>query len=454
MKQNRINLNVNEMPRAYYNILADLGEPLALPLNPVTKQPASPEDLLAIFPEELIKQEMSSERYIEIPDEVLDIYALNRPSPLIRAYQLEKYLDTPAKIFFKYEGSSPSGSHKSNTATAQAYYNKKAGIKKLVTETGAGQWGSALSIACNHFGMECQVFMVKVSFQQKPYRKTFMQLFGADVVASPSTLTRSGMRILQEHPDSPGSLGIAISEAVEIAAQRDDTNYSLGSVLNHVLLHQTIIGEEARLQMEKVDEYPDIIVACVGGGSNFAGISFSFLRDKLTNGKKDLEVIAVEPSSCPTLTKGEFAYDFGDEAGLTPMMKMYTLGHKYVPPSIHAGGLRYHGMSPIISHLYNRGLIGAEAYQQNEVFEAARIFAQTEGIVPAPESSHAIKSVIEQAKKCKESGQAKTILFNLSGHGFLDLGAYEAFLKGGLENFELPTQKVNEYLEHLPEVKG
>ncbi|MCU7524805.1 MAG: TrpB-like pyridoxal phosphate-dependent enzyme [Ignavibacteria bacterium] len=452
MKQNRINLDVKEMPIYYYNILADLGEPLAAPLNPVTKQPAGPQDLSAIFPMELIEQEMSTKRYIEIPDEVLDMYAISRPSPLIRAYRLEEYLKTPAKIFFKYEGSNPSGSHKTNTAIAQAYYNKKAGIKRLVTETGAGQWGSALSQACNHFGMECQVFMVKVSFQQKPYRKSFMQLFGADVIASPSNLTEAGRRILAEDPNSPGALGIAISEAVEMAVQRDDTNYALGSVLNHVLLHQTIIGEEAKLQMEKAGEYPDVVIACVGGGSNFAGLSFSFLKDKLAGEKKDLQVIAVEPASCPTLTKGEFMYDFGDEAGMTPMMKMYTLGHKYVPPSIHAGGLRYHGMSPIISHLYNKGIITAEAYQQNDVFEAARTFARTEGIVPAPESSHAIKAAIEQANLCKESGEAKTILFNLSGHGFLDLGAYDAFLKGELENYEMPEDTINGFLKQVPEI--
>ncbi|MGE5683076.1 MAG: TrpB-like pyridoxal phosphate-dependent enzyme [Bacillota bacterium] len=452
MRANKINLDVNEMPRNYYNILADLPEPLAAPLHPGTKQPAGPEDLLRIFPMELIKQEMSSERYIEIPDEVLDIYSLSRPTPLIRAYRLEKYLDTPAKIYFKYEGSNPSGSHKINTAIAQAYYNKQAGVKKLVTETGAGQWGSALSQACRHFGLECQVFMVKVSFEQKPYRKTLMQLFGADVVASPSTLTESGRNVLKADPNSPGALGIAISEAVELAVQRDDTNYALGSVLNHVLLHQTIIGEEAKLQMEKAGDYPDIIIACAGGGSNFAGISFSFLKDKLAGDKKDLRVVAVEPSSCPSLTKGEFAYDFGDEAGLTPLMKMYTLGHKYVPPKIHAGGLRYHGMSPIVSHLYNKGIIEAEAYHQVEVFNAAQVFAQTEGIIPAPESSHAIKGAIEEALKCKASGESKTILFNLSGHGFLDLGAYDSFLRNTLEEYELPEEQIKEYLEHLPEI--
>ncbi|MGE5412158.1 MAG: TrpB-like pyridoxal phosphate-dependent enzyme [Clostridiales bacterium] len=452
MKSNKITLDVNEMPTKWYNILADLPEPLAPPLHPATKKPVVPEDLMQIFPLELIKQEMSPERYIEIPDEVLDIYSLNRPTPLIRAYRLEKFLDTPAKIYFKYEGTNSSGSHKLNTSVAQAYYNKKAGIKKLVTETGAGQWGSALSMACRHFGIECQVFMVKVSYEQKPYRKSLMQLFGAEVVASPSLVTESGRNVLKEDPNSPGSLGIAISEAVEIAAQREDTNYALGSVLNHVLLHQTIIGEEAKLQLEKVGDYPDIVIACAGGGSNFGGISHSFLKDKFSGLKKNLEVIAVEPASCPSLTKGQFAYDFGDMSGFTPLMKMYTLGHKYVPPKIHAGGLRYHGMSPIVSHLYNLGLIQAEAYNQVEVFDAARTFAQTEGILPAPESSHAIKSAIENALKCKESGEKKTILFNLSGHGFLDLGAYDAYLKNTLDEYQLPEEHINEYLGQLPEV--
>jgi tryptophan synthase beta chain len=442
MKENKFILGVNEMPRSWYNITADLPEPLAPPLHHGTKQPIGPEDLSRIFPLELIKQEVSTERYIEIPEEVFDAYSLSRPTPLIRAYRLEKYLDTPAKIFFKYEGSSTTGSHKANTSIPQAYYNKQAGIKKLVTETGAGQWGSALSQACSFFGMECQVFMVKVSFGQKPYRRVFMELFGAEVIASPSSITQSGRNVLQGDPDSPGSLGIAISEAVEIAAQSDDTNYSLGSVLNHVLLHQTIIGEEAKIQMQKAGYYPDVVIGCVGGGSNFAGISFSFLKDKLTGNKKDLRVIAVEPSSCPTLTQGEFTYDFGDEAGLTPLMKMYTLGNKFIPPSIHAGGLRYHGAAPLISDLYNKGLITAEAYQQNEVFEAARIFAKTEGIIPAPESSHAIKAAIEQALKFKESGEDKTILFNLSGHGFLDMSAYDSFLKGDLKKTNEDFHKV------------
>jgi tryptophan synthase beta chain len=432
MKENKIPLGVDEMPRKWYNINADLPEPMAPPLHPGTQQPIGPQDLAAIFPLELIKQEVSNERFIEIPDEVFDAYTLTRPTPLIRAYRLEKFLDTPAKIFFKYEGASPTGSHKGNTAIPQAYYNKQAGIKKLVTETGAGQWGSALSQACNMFNLECKVFMVKVSYGQKPYRKIFMELFGAEVIASPSDLTKSGRDILSLHPDSPGSLGIAISEAVEIAAQNEDTNYSLGSVLNHVLLHQTIIGEEARIQMEKAGYYPDVVIGCVGGGSNFGGISFSFLRDKLNGSKKDMQIIAVEPTSCPTLTEGEFRYDFGDEAGLTPLLKMYTLGSKFIPPSIHAGGLRYHGASPLISELYNKKYISAEAYNQQEVFEAARVFAKTEGIIPAPESSHAIKSAVEQALKCKVSGEGKTILFNLSGHGFLDLSAYESFLKGNM----------------------
>lgn len=442
MKENKITLGINEIPTRWYNIQADLPEPLAPPLNPATQQPVSPQDLSAIFPEELIKQEVSAERYIEIPDEVLDAYALYRPSPIIRAYRLEKFLDTPAKIYFKYEGGATAGSHKSNTAIPQAYFNKKAGAKKLVTETGAGQWGSALSQACNHFGLDCQVFMVKVSYGQKPYRKVFMELFGAEVIASPSELTNAGKKVLSEDPSSPGSLGIAISEAIEVAAQRDDTNYSLGSVLNHVLLHQTIIGEEAKLQMEKTNDFPDIIIGCVGGGSNFAGLSFSFLRDVLQKKGKVPEIIAVEPASCPTLTKGNFTYDFGDEAGLTPLLKMYTLGNKFIPPSIHAGGLRYHGAAPLVSELYNKGYITAESYHQQEVFEAARIFTITEGIIPAPESAHAVKSVVAHAAKCRIYGESKTILFNLSGHGFLDLGAYESFLKGNLKQMDEDLQKV------------
>ncbi len=421
-------LEQSKLPTHYYNILADMPAPMAPPLHPGTKEPASAQDLSAIFPMDLIMQEMSGERYVEIPDEVRDLYRISRPTPLIRAANLENELDTPAKIYFKYEGANPTGSHKTNTSYAQAYYNKKAGIKKLVTETGAGQWGSALAMACKHFGMECEVYMVKVSYNQKPYRRTFMRLFDATVHASPSELTKAGRDVLAKDPDSPGSLGIAISEAIEVAVQRDDTNYSLGSVLNHVMLHQTIIGEEARMQMEMAGDFPDIVIACAGGGSNFAGIAFPFLRDKLNGSKNNLEVIAVEPSSCPTLTTGKFEYDFGDEAGMTPLLKMYTLGHEFIPPKIHSGGLRYHGMAPTISHLFNLGKLSAVAYDQLEVFDAAKIFAQTEGIVPAPESAHAIKEAISQALKCKESGEAKTILFNLSGHGFLDLGAYELYI--------------------------
>lgn len=426
-------LEQSKMPTHYYNIAADMPEPMAPPLHPGTKEPAGPGDLSAIFPMDLIMQEVSQERFIEIPDEVRDLYRISRPTPLVRAANLENILDTPAKIYFKYEGANPTGSHKTNTSYAQAYYNKKAGIKKLVTETGAGQWGSALAMACKHFGLECEIFMVKVSYNQKPYRRTFMKLFDATVHASPTDITNAGRNVLAKDPDSPGSLGIAISEAIEMAVQRDDTNYSLGSVLNHVMLHQTIIGEETRMQMEMVGEYPDIVIGCAGGGSNFAGLSFPFLRDKLTGTKKDLEVIAVEPASCPSLTKGKFEYDFGDEAGMTPLIKMYTLGHDFIPPKIHAGGLRYHGMAPTISHLYHHGFITAKAYEQNEVFAAAQLFAQQEGIVPAPESSHAVKEAIAQALKCKETGEARTILFNLSGNGFLDLGSYEMYLTNQLD---------------------
>ncbi|MEW6506417.1 MAG: TrpB-like pyridoxal phosphate-dependent enzyme [Bacteroidota bacterium] len=425
-------LEQSKIPSHYYNILADMPLPIAPPLNPATKKPIVPQDLSAIFPMDLIMQEVSSDRFIEIPDEVLDLYRISRPTPLIRASNLEKHLDTPAKIYFKYEGANPTGSHKTNTSYAQAYYNKKAGIKKLVTETGAGQWGSSLAMACKHFGLECEVFMVRVSYNQKPYRKTLMNLFDAEVHASPSNLTNAGRKILEVNTDSPGSLGIAISEAIEKAVQREDTNYSLGSVLNHVLLHQTIIGEEARLQFEIVNEYPDVVIGCVGGGSNFGGIAFPFLRDKLNGTKNGIKFIAVEPASCPTLTEGKFDYDFGDEACMTPLLKMYTLGHKFIPPGIHAGGLRYHGAAPTISHLYNLGVIEARAYNQSEVFDAAKLFAQSEGIIPAPESSHAIKEAIEQAVICREEGKPKTILFNLSGHGLLDLGAYELYLNNKL----------------------
>jgi tryptophan synthase beta chain len=433
MQQTKILLDENDIPKKWYNILPDMPTPLSPPLNPGTKEPISPKDLLAIFPMELIKQEVSQERFIQIPDEVRDIYRMWRPTPLYRAHHLEAALKTPAKIYYKYEGVSPAGSHKPNTAIAQAYYNMKEGMERLATETGAGQWGSALALATTYFDLKCTVYMVKISYQQKPYRRSLMQLWGADVIPSPSSLTNSGKKILEKNPDSPGSLGIAISEAIEDAATHDDTHYSLGSVLNHVMLHQTVIGQEAKEQLAQVEEYPDYIIGCVGGGSNFAGISFPFLMDKLA-GKKDVKVIAVEPTACPSLTGGEFRYDFGDTVGLTPLLKMYTMGHDYVPPAIHAGGLRYHGDSPIVSQLYADKVIDAVAYRQTEVFEAAVTFARSEGIVPAPESSHAIKCAIDKALECKKTGEKKTILFNLSGHGHFDMGAYDSYFSGKMSD--------------------
>ncbi|NPV26269.1 MAG: TrpB-like pyridoxal phosphate-dependent enzyme [Firmicutes bacterium] len=446
----KILLPEKDLPTRWYNIQADMPNLPAPPLHPVTRKPVGPADLAAIFPMEIIKQEVSTERYIEIPEEVQEMYRLYRPSPLIRAYRLEKVLDTPARIYFKYEGVSPAGSHKPNSAIPQAYYNKQAGIKRLTTETGAGQWGSALSLACSFFGLECTVYMVKVSYQQKPYRRSFMQVYGANVIPSPSNLTEAGRRILAQDPDSPGSLGIAISEAVEEAAKRDDTNYSLGSVLNHVCLHQTVIGQEAKAQLELVDEYPDVIVGCCGGGSNFAGLSFPFLQDKLAG--RQVRAVAVEPTACPTLTKGVFAYDYGDTAQLTPVLKMYTLGHDFVPSGIHAGGLRYHGDSALVSQLYHDGIIEARAFSQKAVFEAALLFARTEGILPAPESAHAIKGAIEEALACREAGEAKTILFGLSGHGHFDLGAYDAYLSGNMEDVDYSPAALAESLKKLPEV--
>ncbi len=449
MRETKILLTEKEMPTAWYNVMADMPNLPKPPLHPATKQPVGPQDLGAIFPLELIKQEVATERWIEIPEEVREIYNLWRPSPLYRAYRLEKALDTPAKIYYKYEGVSPAGSHKPNTSIPQAYYNKQAGIKRLATETGAGQWGSALALACKFFGLECIVYMVKVSYHQKPYRRIFMQTYGADVIPSPSNTTECGRQILAKDPDSMGSLGIAISEAVEDAAKRDDTNYSLGSVLNHVALHQTVIGQEAKAQLEKAGDYPDIIIGCCGGGSNFAGISFPFIHDKLTKGAK-VRAIAVEPTACPTLTKGKFAYDFGDTAGIVPILNMYTLGHDFMPPGIHAGGLRYHGDSPLVSQLYHDGVIEAEARAQRTCFEAAVLFAQNEGILPAPESSHAIRVAIDEAVKCKEAGQAKVILFNLSGNGYLDLPSYDAYLSGKLEDYEYPGALIEESLKKLP----
>ncbi|MCL4405080.1 TrpB-like pyridoxal phosphate-dependent enzyme [Patescibacteria group bacterium] len=420
----KILLSDNELPTHYYNILADLPFQLDPPLNPKTKEPVGPDDLSRIFPQELIKQEVSKERFIDIPEEVQAAYKIFRPSPLIRATRLEKELDTPAKIYYKYEGVSPSGSHKTNTAIAQAYYNKREGVKRLATETGAGQWGSALSFACNLFGLECMVYMVKVSFNQKPYRRIMIETYGGKVVSSPSSLTNFGRKVLAEQPDSPGSLGIAISEALEDTLSRSDTKYALGSVLNHVLLHQTVIGLEAKAQLEKLGDYPDVIIGCHGGGSNLAGISFPFLADKLNGSKPKLRVIASEPKSCPSLTKGEYRYDFGDTAGMTPLLKMKTLGADFVPPPIHAGGLRYHGAAPLTSALYEHGYIEAVAPDSDEAFEAAVKFARSQGIIPAPESAHAIKTAIDEAIKCRKEGKSKTILFNLSGHGHFDMQAY------------------------------
>jgi tryptophan synthase beta chain len=425
----KITLPESEIPTHFYNIAPDLPTPLPPPLHPGTRQPIGPEALTPIFPMELIKQEVSQDPAIEIPEEVRDIYRLYRPSPIFRARALEKVLETPARIYYKSEHVSPVGSHKLNTALMQAYVNKQEGVKRLATETGAGQWGSALACACQLMGVECMVYMVNVSYQQKPYRRIMMRTYGADVVASPSTLTKAGRAILAEQPDSPGSLGIAISEAVEDAAGRDDTKYALGSVLNHVLLHQTIIGQEARKQMEVAGDYPDILIACHGGGSNFAGLVFPFLRDKLKGDRKNLRAIAVEPSACPSLTEGMREYDFGDTAGTTPLLMMHTLGRTFMPPIVHAGGLRYHGSAPLVSHLLGAGVIEAEAYHQGEVFESAVKFARCEGTIPAPESAHAIHSVVRHALAARESGEQKVILFNLSGHGLFDLGAYDAFLE-------------------------
>jgi tryptophan synthase beta chain len=428
MTDTKIALPESEIPTHYYNIAPDLPTPLPPPLHPGTKQPIGPEMLAPIFPMGLILQEVSQEPQVEIPDEVRDIYRLYRPTPVYRARALEEMLDTPARIYYKSEHVSPVGSHKLNTALAQAYFNKQEGVKRLATETGAGQWGSALACACRLMGLECMVYMVRISYDQKPYRRIMMNTYGADVVASPSNLTAAGRSILAEDPNSPGSLGIAISEAVEDAAKRDDTKYSLGSVLNHVLLHQTIIGLEAKKQMEIAGDYPDVLIGCHGGGSNFAGLAFPFLRDKLKGDRKNLRAIAVEPLACPTLTAGKREYDFGDVAGSTPLMMMHTLGHRFVPPPVHAGGLRYHGSAPLVSHLLAHGVIEAEAYHQLEVFESAVRFAQCEGTIPAPESAHAIHSTIQHALAAREAGEKRVILFNLSGHGHFDLTAYQAYL--------------------------
>ncbi len=452
MKQTKILLADKDIPKKWYNIMADMPNQPKPPLHPATKQPVGPDDLKPIFPMDLILQEVSQERWIDIPEEVLDIYTLWRPSPLFRAHRLEKALGTPAKIYYKYEGVSPAGSHKPNTSIPQAYYNKKAGIKRIATETGAGQWGSSMALAGKLFGLDVTVYMVKVSFGQKPYRRIMMETWGATVHASPSTMTNSGRKILELDPNSTGSLGIAISEAVEDAATHTDTNYALGSVLNHVCLHQTVIGQEAKKQLEMVGDYPDVVIACCGGGSNFAGLAFPFLHDKLSGKKKDLRAVAVEPTSCPTLTKGEFRYDFGDVAGFTPLMTMYTLGHDFMPSGIHAGGLRYHGDSPLVSQLYHDKLIEARAYGQTKCFEAAVLFSGTESIIPAPESSHAVRAAIDEAIRAKEEGKERTILFNLSGHGYLDLQAYADYKDGKLFDHEHPEEDIRKSLEKLPKI--
>ena len=452
MERTKFILDEKEMPTHWYNIQADLPEPLPPPLHPGTGKPLGPDDLAPLFPMELIMQEVSQERYIEIPEEVQEIYRTWRPTILHRAHRLEKALDTPAKIFFKYEGTSQAGSHKPNTAVAQAYYNKKEGIKRISTETGAGQWGSALAMGCMFFDIELKVYMVKISYEQKPYRRILMETWGATCVPSPSTDTKAGRDMLAKDPNCTGSLGLAISEAVEDAMSRDDTHYSLGSVLNHVLLHQTIIGEETRKQMEMADAYPDIIIGCIGGGSNFAGQFLPWVRDKISGKKPDLRIICVEPQAAPTLTRGPYAYDFGDVAGLTPLLKMHTLGHEFIPAPVHAGGLRYHGMAPIICHLYNLGFVEARAEHQLDTFKAGVTFARTEGIITAPEPCHDLKVAIDEALKCKESGESKNILIAHSGHGHFDLAAYDAYLSGKMQDYVFPEEKMQEALTNLPQV--
>ena len=449
--QHKYTMGEDRIPRAWYNIVADLPKPPPPVLHPGTGQPIGPGDLAPLFPMALILQEVSGERQIEIPNPVRDVYRMWRPTPLFRARGLETKLGTTARIFYKYEGVSPAGSHKPNTAVAQAFYNKEEGVKKLSTETGAGQWGSSLAFAGALFGLEVKVFMVKVSYNQKPYRRALMETYGATCVASPSMETKSGQAILAAHPDSPGSLGIAISEAVEVAAQNDDTKYSLGSVLNHVLMHQTVIGEEAIEQMEMAGAYPDIVIGCAGGGSNFAGLAFPFIGKKLRD-KKDVRVIAVEPAACPSLTRGKYAFDFGDTGRLAPLVKMHTLGSEFIPPGFHAGGLRYHGMAPLVSHCKELGLIEARAYHQNPCFEAGVMFARAEGIVPAPESTHAVKATVDEAVKAREEGKSPTILFNLSGHGHFDMQAYTDYFAGKLKDQDYDKAALETALSHLPKV--
>ncbi len=448
MNDNKILLSEKDIPQRWYNIQPDLPAPLKPPLNPATGKPISPSDLSAIFPESLIAQEMSQEPYIEIPDELMDVYKIWRPTPLKRAVRLEKALKTPARIYYKDESVSPAGSHKPNTAVAQAYYNKKEGVKKITTETGAGQWGSALSFACNVFGLECEVYMVRCSYEQKPYRKFLMHVWNGTVYPSPSDRTQAGRDVLARDPNTPGSLGIAISEAIEVAAKNKDTKYSLGSVLNHVLLHQTIVGQEVVKQLKIAGEKPDTLIGCCGGGSNFAGFCFPFVKDKLKGA--DIDIIGTEPSACPTLTRAPYRYDFGDIAKTTPLIMMHTLGHDFVPPNIHSGGLRYHGMAPLVSLLVDQGVISARAYHQNAVFEASLLFARTEGTVPAPETAHAIKAAVDEAVKCRETGEEKCIVFMFSGHGHFDLASYDSFLNGKLKDYELPEADIQKALKNVP----
>lgn len=445
----KVLLPEEQIPTQWYNVIADLPTPPPPPLHPGTREPVGPEDLAPLFPMKIIEQEVTADRYIDIPGEVLDVYRLWRPSPLFRARRLERLLDTPAKIFYKYEGVSPSGSHKPNTSVPQAYYNAKEGITKLTTETGAGQWGSSLAFAAAQYGLECEVWQVAASYRQKPYRKSMMEVWGATVHPSPSQVTEYGRGLLAEDPDHPGSLGIAISEAVMMAVEDPKTRYSLGSVLNLVLMHQTIIGEEALLQLEMVEETPDLLIGCTGGGSNFGGLSFPFIREKLA-GNINPTIRCVEPAACPTLTKGEYRYDFGDTAGMTPLVKMHTLGHGFVPDPIHAGGLRYHGMAPLVSHLYEEGMVEAVAIGQTECFDAAVSFAKAEGIIPAPEPTHAIAATIREAQACKESGESKVILTALCGHGHLDLAAYDAYLSGQLVDYDLSEQKISDAIKAVP----
>ncbi|MCU0588377.1 MAG: TrpB-like pyridoxal phosphate-dependent enzyme [Syntrophobacteraceae bacterium] len=447
MEQMKVVLADDEIPRQWYNVMADLPTPMSPPLHPGTGRPIAAEDLAPVFPMNLIEQEVSAERWIDIPEPVLEKYLLWRPSPLCRARQLERILDAPVRIYYKNEGTSPAGSHKPNTAIPQAYYNKVFGIKRLSTETGAGQWGSALSMACKMFGLQCRVFMVRVSFEQKPYRRLMMMTWGGECISSPSERTRAGRKILAENPDSPGSLGIAISEAIEDAVGDETARYALGSVLNHVLLHQTIIGLEAHKQMAKIGEYPDVVLGCAGGGSNFAGIALPFVRDKIHG--KQVEIVAAEPTSCPTLTKGPFAYDFGDTAMTTPLLPMHTLGHGFLPAPIHAGGLRYHGMAPIVSHLVKERLVEARAFNQIETFTAGVQWAQSEGFIPAPETNHVIAAVVEEAERARQEGKEKVILFNWSGHGIIDLPAYDAFFSGKLTPYELPDEEIQKALESI-----